>query len=378
MVPAFMARHPPPPPSSTISSMTPYYSYHGPALAPAKTIKPASETSKDFFRNMRDLQNSMADFSTLHDTTVSLVSPLTNFSDETLSSAFFLLFTVLTASLFISAHLVPWRIVFLLGGNGIVASGHPKVQALVENLAQRATDKGGNQKDTDGNFTLFGLSLPSSPSAVVSLLTSASDISLDSSPEEREVEIFELQHRTLSPYSYSSEWEPFLFTPTPYDPLSPSRIAGDRPRGSRFFEDVRPPSGWAWKGKKWELDLDCREWVVERMVTGVEFEVHGVSGDGLGEQVGGWVWDLLPPDSSQASTDDGDHDGSVAAYGDLWEPDGKRNRKAKEKDSKGVARTWEEGTGSGHGTGEWRRRRWIRVVKRVSVSPDKGADASKS
>lgn len=323
----------------------------------------------------------MADFSTLHDTTVSLLSPLTNFSNEILSSTFFLLFTILTAVLFISAHLVPWRFVFLLAGNGIVAAGHPTVQTWAEKLAQRATEREGEgPNDAGNNFMLFGVSVPSSPSAVVSFLTSTSNISLDSSPEEREVEIFELQHRTLSPYSSSSEWIPFLFTPTPYDPLSPSRIAGDRPRGCRFFEDVRPPSGWAWKGKKWELDLDCREWVVERMVTGVEFEVHGVSGDGLGEQVGGWVWDLHPPSTSQGSTEDGDHDGSVAPYGDLWEPDGKRSRKGKEKekDSKEVARAWEEGTGGGHGTGEWRRRRWIRVVKRVSISPDKGSDASKS
>ncbi|KAK2753495.1 hypothetical protein FQN54_007885 [Arachnomyces sp. PD_36] len=377
MVPAFMARHPPPPPSSTISSMTPYYSYHGPALAPAKTIKPASETSKDFFRNMRDLQNCMADFSTLHDAMVTLLSPLTNFSNETLSSTFFLLFTILTTLLFISAHLVPWRFVFLLGGNGIIASGHPKVQLLVEDLAQRAKDETGSDSDDSGSkFAFFGVSFPSSLSEAISLLTSASDISLDSSPEEREVEIFELQHRTLSPYSASSEWEPFIFTPTPYDPLSPSRIAGDRPRGCRFFEDVKPPSGWAWKGKKWELDLDCREWVVERMVTGVEFEVHGVSGDGLGEQVGGWVWDLRPADSSRTSTE-GDDEGSIAGYGDLWEPDGKRKGKGKEKETKEVPRTWEEGTGGGHTTGEWRRRRWIRVVKRVSVSSDKSADVFK-
>ena len=317
----------------------------------------------------------MADFSTLHDTTVSLFAPLTNFSDETLSSTFFLLFTVLTAVLFISAHLIPWRFVFLLAGNGIVIAGHPKVQTFTEYLTQPTTDKDGSEpRDAENKFAFLGVSLPSSPSEMISFLTSASAISLDSSPEEREVEIFELQHRPVSQYPSSFEWEPFLFTPTPYDPLSPSRIAGDRPKGSRFFEDVRPPSGWAWKGKKWELDLDCREWVVERMVTGVEFEVHGVSGDGLGEQVGGWVWDLLPTGSSRLPTEDGGDQGSVAAYGDLWEPNGKRKGKGKGKeDPRQASRDWEEGTGGANGTGEWRRRRWIRVVKRASVSPEKGA-----
>ena len=66
MVPAFTfaspASHHRRPPD--FLSTTPYYhqNYAGPALAPARTIKPASETSKDFFRNMRDLQNCMADF----------------------------------------------------------------------------------------------------------------------------------------------------------------------------------------------------------------------------------------------------------------------------------------------------------------------------
>ncbi|KAL8995160.1 MAG: hypothetical protein Q9169_005069, partial [Polycauliona sp. 2 TL-2023] len=63
MVPAYLVRHPAPPPTIVHSS----YSINGPPLAPARTIKPAAEMSKDFFRNMRDLQNSMDDFSTVHD-----------------------------------------------------------------------------------------------------------------------------------------------------------------------------------------------------------------------------------------------------------------------------------------------------------------------
>ena len=227
MVPAFLARHPPPPPSASTSSTTAYYSYSGPALAPAKTIKPASETSKDFFRNMRDLQNSMADFSTLHDATVSFLSPPTNFSDEILSSTLFLLFTMITAILFIAAHLIPWRFIFLIGGDAAIIARHPNFQLLSNKLKQRvreAEDRIELMRGSGGNITILGISLPCSLAGIRSLLDSAAAISLDSDPEEREVEIFELQHKIWSPYSSSSEWEPFMFTHVPYDPLSPSRM----------------------------------------------------------------------------------------------------------------------------------------------------------
>lgn len=366
MVPAFAARHPPPPSSTSTS---PYYSYQGPALAPPRTIKPASETSKDFFRNMRDLQNSMADYSNLHDSMVSTFSPPTNFSDEKLSSTLFLILSVITALLFLTAHLLPWRLIFLVGGNAAVISIHPSVQDFLQRLAPGAPGKPSKETDkavdtSADTIDFLGFSVPTSLSSLRSLLDSVADITLDSYPEEREVEIFELQYRPLSPYSASSEWEHFLFSPTPYDPLSPSRIAGDRPRGCRFFEDVQPPSGWAWKSKKWELDLDCREWVVDRMVTGVGFEVPGnsVEGSVASEEVGGWVWDL-PPDSQ--SQEEAEAVSSMASSG-LTESRGLSKSDQRGKD-KAAGRDWEEAAVSSHGMGEWRRRRWVRIVQRVSV-----------
>ena len=153
----------------------------------------------------------------------------------------------------------------------------------------------------------------------------AHDIVLDAPPETREVEVFELQRRKGGK---AGEWENWIFSPTPYDPLSPQRISGDRPKGTRFFEDVMPPKGWEWEDKKWMLDLGSREWVEERMVQGVEVEVEGER----------WVGDLASDDIEQGD--------------------------------KGVKITtgpgWEEGNGVVK-TGEWRRRRWVRTVRRVVV-----------
>lgn len=369
MVPAFLARHPPPPSTSTLGT-TPYYSYGGPALAPAKTIKPASETSKDFFRNMRDLQNSMADIANLHDALVANIAPLTNFSDETLSSIVFLLLTIVTASLFLIAHLLPWRLIFFLGGNAAILSSHPAVQEFISHVTEH---DGGNASEHKSQGSTAKGATPLEPAtSLKQTVGPLANISLDSAPEEREVEIFEIQYRPISSLSASSEWETLLFSPVPYDPLSPSRIAGDRPRGCRFFEDVRAPSGWAWKGKKWELDLECREWVIERMITGVGFEVpgNGTSGNSVDDQIGGWVWDLPQVDTENPMNDD---DFNMMAYGDLPEVTTSpakatsATNKGKAKLNTDQGRDWDEAM-QVQRAGAWRRRRWVRVVHRVGVS----------
>ncbi|KAL2357164.1 integral peroxisomal membrane peroxin-domain-containing protein [Cryomyces antarcticus] len=323
MIPAFLTRHPPPP-SHTSSEDTWNYEYGGPPSAPAKRVKPAPELSKDFFRNMRDLQNSMEDFSSAHDALIALITPYTNFSDEKLSSAVFLALFATTGTLFIASHLLPWRAVFLTGGWIATCAGHPSAQDWLATLQSQSQDQ-----------------LQQSQRHAQGLLQSwiARDIALDAPPETREVEIFELQkHRPGSGgggYD-ESEWEPWLFSPTPYDPLSPLRISGSRPRGTRFFEDVQPPRGWAWKDKKWTLDPDGREWVEERAITAVEVEIEGER----------WVYDM-----HYEAAESGSVRGAVG--------------KAKAKAQARVG-TREEGTGLGR-TGQWRRRRWVRVVERRGV-----------
>ncbi|KAI2793229.1 hypothetical protein POX_b03281 [Penicillium oxalicum] len=377
MVPAFVARHPPPPSTST-SSIIPYYSYDGPALAPAKTIKPASETSKDFFRNMRDLQNVMADFSDAHDAIIGIVAPLTNFSNEKLSSTIFLGGTVATAVLFLMAHLLPLKLIMLAVGNAAVLSINPKIRGMAKGLlsdvlGEASEDGLGGEGDFDGPGG-FASSIPQDTSAAMSALEKLAEISLDTEPEEREVEIFELQYRASGPAE--SGWETFIFSPQPYDPLSPARIAGDRPRGCRFFDDVQAPSGWKWKSKKWELDMDCREWVVERMITGVGFELPEANPDvgALTDEVGGWVWDLRSEQST--AREESDRDVTPSEYGDLdlasTASKAPNAVPSKGNQKKKPPKDWEEASSALYGVGEWRRRRWVRIVQRVNVRPVSG------
>lgn len=382
MVPAFLARHPPPPSLST-SSTAPYYSYDGPALAPATKIEPASETSIDFFRNMRDLQNTMGDFSDAHDSIIHLFSPITDFADENLSSTTFLLLTLVAIALFPTAHLLPWRYVLLLGGNAAILSNNPTIQAFFQNLARDLAEEAKDRAvpvpaGVDGTGRALGLSIPSTPSAAMALLGSLADISLDTYPEEREVEIFELQYR--SPESHAeAEWDHFLFSSMPYDPLSPSRIAGDRPRGCRFFEDVRPPPGWDWKSKRWELDMDSREWVVERMITGVGLESHGSldeGGEANEEEVGGWVWDLPLPPPSQGSDEVLAPLGPEELTTESNDPPKMQGKSTSPGKGKPAVRDFEERSVGPHGMGDWRRRRWVRVVHRISAPTTKRKNKS--
>lgn len=309
LIPSFITRHPAPP--TTVSTYQ--YSMTGPPIAPAPTVKPVKELSKDFFRNMRDLQNSMEDFSRLHDKVIATVTPSTNFSDESLSSALFLFLFVAASFMFIASHLMPWRLLFLIGGWVFICGSHPYMQRMMISTHKEHV-------------------APHEEQAKSWLETwIAQDIILDSAPETREVEIFELQK-----LSSAGEWESWLFSSTPYDPLSPSRISDERPKGTRFFEDVQAPKGWEWSEKKWALDLWSREWVEERIITGVEVETEGER----------WVYDIEYEKSGE--------------YG----PDTPVKGKGKTKQMP----SWEE-SHSGHGRrGKWRRRRWVRTVKRKDMS----------
>ena len=324
MVPAYLTRHPPPP----TSFPTDLYPLGGPPLADAPTIKPAPEFSKDFFRNMRDLQNVMEDFSRGHDAVLTFLTPLTNFSNENLSSLLYIILLLTSCALFLVSHLLPWRFILLVLGYAATAMGHPTIQALL---------------DTPANAALLSSLEHDSRASLLS--ASKADIELTTSQEAREVEIFELQHRPL--HNSTGEYEPYLFSHSPYSPLSPARISGDRPRGAAFFEDVQPPRGWRWADKKWTLDLLSREWVEDRCVTGVEVEIEGER----------WITDL-----HYEVLEEGGGGGGARKH-----DKGKgRSSEVGEQEREVLRRAWESGRPSRKG--EWRRRRWVRMVERVGAS----------
>ncbi|KAG5932109.1 hypothetical protein E4U53_001484 [Claviceps sorghi] len=315
LIPGFVARHPAPPRGTLSSEQSIGYSPSGPPLAPAATPRPAKELSMDFIRNARDLQNQMGDFSNGYDRVVELLVPIANFSNEALSSTVFLLAFLGGLTMMLAAHMLPWRILFLLAAWAPVLLCHPAASRMLHEAAQKSNNQGG---------------APKSLAKACLDRWIAEDVILDSAPEIREVEIFELQRKTSA-----GEWEPWVFSPNPYDPLSQARITRERPKGTRFFEDVLPPTAWEWSEKKWALDLWSREWVEERIITGVEVETEGER----------WVYDMW--------SDRGDRIGVI----DTPEP-------VARKDMAQRLMSWEEGEDGTGRRGDWRRRRWVRLVKR--------------
>ncbi|KAK0670524.1 Peroxin/Dysferlin domain-containing protein [Cercophora samala] len=345
-VPSFIARHPAPSTSSDPDHQVRNlgYSPRGPPLAPARNFQPTKELSKDFFRNMGDLQNVMEDFSVIHDKVVTLIVPVTNFSDEALSSAIFVMLFAALVVMLISAHLIPWRYIMLVAGWGAILSAHPTINRLVTQATEHYLHHNPSlSSPTDPNPVKL-------PTVDIPALLSK-EIILDSAPETREVEIFELQR--LSHYP-GGEWEPWVFSPSPYDPLSAQRISGQRPQGTRFFEDVQPPEGWEWSEKKWGLDLWSREWVEERIITGVEVETEGER----------WVYDI-------ASSSDKSAGGGMGTIGEENEEESRepvRSSKQATPMRQNGGLSWEEGEEGMGRRGEWRRRRWVRMVKRKNVT----------
>ncbi|KAI1341371.1 integral peroxisomal membrane peroxin-domain-containing protein [Xylariaceae sp. FL0016] len=322
LVPSFVARHPAAE-FGLDSEQAIGYSPHGPPLAPALQVKPVKELSRDFFRNMRDLQNCMEDFSQLHDGVVKLLVPRTNFSDEAFSSALFVFLFFGCLFISIASNILPWRLIFLALGWAVTCMGHPAVQHRLEDAHKTHVAPQGEKAATWMQQWV------------------ETDVILDSAPETREVEIFELQR-----LSSAGEWEPWLFSASPFDPLSPARITGDRPKGTRFFEDVLPPAGWEWSEKKWALDLWSREWVEERIITGVEIETEGER----------WVYDIYDETADRVGV--AEETPSTPAKGK------DKTRKSSLKPS------WEEGEDGEARRGDWRRRRWVRLVKRKNVSAE--------
>ncbi|KAI9810439.1 MAG: hypothetical protein M1826_003608 [Phylliscum demangeonii] len=304
MVPAFLVRHPPPPTRLSADSCF----TRGPPTAPPAELKPAPEISKDFFRNLRDLQNLMDDCSRVHDQVAAVVGPPTNFSDERFSSATFLFLFLFAALTFLTSQFFPWRSVMLSGGWAMISLGHPVLQRILLST-HRAHLKPWELQAKDWVMRFM-----------------ERDITLDMEPEVREVEIFELQRR-----SPTKEWESWTFTPSPYDLLSPERVSNIRPPGTRLLEDVQAPSGWRWTDHKWQLDIHSQDWVEERLIAAVKVETEGER----------WVYDM-------------------PYHEPLDELDSVSNLRATRQRSEG------EQVGAPD-ENEWRRRRWIRHVKKRVV-----------
>ncbi|KAK9468731.1 Peroxin/Dysferlin domain-containing protein [Lipomyces arxii] len=280
MVPAYVTRHPPAPsplPAFPVPA-------DGPPLAAPVELKPVPELSRDFLMNMRDIQNTMDDFARAYDKIVGAFTRPTNFNDEAYSSAVYVTLVAFSAIALVVSAFVPWKLIFLVSGWLVVSVGHPKTRRVMKSS--------------------HDIYMSPHEKKLASLFENLvkSDIVLDQPPETRTVEIFELQRQKNTELD---EWDDWVFSCSPYEPLNTDRISHRRPLGVSFIDEVLPPVGWKFTAESgWKLDLRPHEWVANRSVVAVEVDSNSK-----------WVYD---------------------------KPDLHR--------------------------GEWRRRRWVRLCERQQVT----------
>lgn len=178
---------------------------------------------------MRDVQNAMGAYSYAYDQVVDNIVPLVNFSNMGLSSTLFSFLALAEILVVMGAFIVPWRFAILICGWALILTGHPRVNMFLRSQVGSYDQEARSRLDR-------WIKEDAIPDAVT---------------EAREVEIFELQR--ASPLG---GWEPCIFSPSPYEALSPRRIVGKPPDGGQHLADVLPLSGWQWNDQSWwTLDL---------------------------------------------------------------------------------------------------------------------------
>jgi len=133
LIPSYQSRHPAPP-TALGNVPTEVTQAISPAPQPAK---PAPELSRDFFMNMRDIQNSMDDFNNLYDLVRTWVIHVTTFSNEPLSSTVLAFTTVSAILLILFAQLLPTRWIVLVIGNAIILASNPSIFRLIRSTYLR-------------------------------------------------------------------------------------------------------------------------------------------------------------------------------------------------------------------------------------------------
>jgi len=233
LIPAYETRHPPPPTAISKAPVEVVQAF-SPASQPGK---PAPELSRDFFMNMRDIQNSMEDFNDLYDAIRTWVIQVTTFSNEPLSSTVLAFSFVGTAGMLLLIQFLPMRYIVLIAGNSLILFNHPVIKQWIMTTFITPAHIARIKKEIN-EFVKEDYIPPPKPTDVV-----------------HEVEIFE-SRRLLPPKP-----------PHHFPDWSPSKYSTFPPQSANTTEKlsiVDPPPGYAFASEDWVIDLDTEKWATER------------------------------------------------------------------------------------------------------------------
>jgi hypothetical protein len=214
--------------------------------------KQQAENEKVFIERLRDLQNGLGRLVEVFDKLEHFVKHVGSFKDERRASATYLFLMMLIFSTTYFASFVPPHLAILFTGWTIIICSHPVIRVKVQKFLKEYFEQ---------------------ESFVVTAIKSLekTEVIIDFEPEERKVELFELQRVGLTP----RQWIPWLYTPVVYEPQSALRKRHARPPGTRFLEDAQPPSGWFFKeDEPWVLDTKTKGWVSHRGIRFVELDLE--------------------------------------------------------------------------------------------------------
>lgn len=233
------------------------------------------------FMNMRDLQNLTTDLLNGIDQAELAAGDYVGFGNERLSTLIFYSVVGATFVVLVLGQFIPWRLIFIQSGWGLLGLCHPKSKKYIEQIKQ-ALAKGKKtpdaklaiEKERDGDE-----------------LTEESyreDIIVDEKAEVKKVEIFELQYHNV----LQNEWLLYAYTKRVFDFKDTVRVSGKKPHGVDSLTKVRPPDEWKFDfgyANNWRIDKKPRDFIRDRKIDDAHLKIREGEDDG-------WIYDDLPPE----------------------------------------------------------------------------------
>lgn len=309
MSPAYMSRHPPDPTGLEYQN-TPA---RGPPLNRAPVPKPVPDISREFYMNVTDTQNLMAEYSDVYDFFASRLAVSAYFTDESRSAIVFFMSLILAIlSYFLGPLLIllPWgTILTFLGWFAAIYFYNcfetPQSRSASSQKLRRESDESDEVKKKRRSSSSSLVNIPPGVSMLVGQNARAAEqharglisrldtyvhreFPFNERIEHKEVEIFEVQlyENDIQHWSASSfVSEPHIIRrflqPELQLPIN----------GAATLNDVLAPSGWTFpSGSSWNLDFLPEEWTMNRAVTKWVDCDHGEK----------WVYDSM--DGQRANT----------------------------------------------------------------------------
>jgi len=257
LIPSYQIRHPPPP-----QSMTTVPAEVTQAISPPpQPAKPVPELSRDFFMNMRDIQNTMDDFNSAYDLVRAWVIYVTTFTNEPLSSTVlaFTSITVLTILTFM--QFLPMRWFILVVGNAAILACNPVIFKYIKTTYITPEEIERIKKRIDEFVKVDYIPPPKAKNVTFT------------------VEIFE-SRRLLPPVP-----------PSHFPDWSASRFSSFPPQSTNStvkISAVSPPPGYMFTQDDWKVDEYTEKWATERGVCD-ETGFWIAEGDEFDREGDGWV-----------------------------------------------------------------------------------------